>query len=82
MKDVELPQDTNDETASASLRSALCDRRLLIVAGCILLFQLANAAMLPIMGSILTMRSSVWASTLIGACIVVPTVIVAGSQRA
>ena len=34
--------------------------------------------MLPIMGSILTMRSSAWASTLIGACIVVPTVIVAG----
>ena len=44
----------------------------------ILLFQLANAAMLPMMGSILTMRSSAWASTLIAACIVVPTVIVAG----
>ena len=56
----------------------MCDRRLLIFAGCILLFQLANAAMLPMMGSILTMRSSAWASTLIGACIVVPTVIVAG----
>ena len=77
MNDFERPQYTNDETAPASLRSALCDRRLLVFAGCILLFQLANAAMLPIMGSILTMRSSVWASTLIGACIVVPTVIVA-----
>jgi MFS family permease len=30
------------------------------------------------MGSILTMRSSQWASTLIGACIVVPQLIVAG----
>src|SRR5204862_8044942 len=41
-------------------------------------FQLANAAMLPLMGSILTMRSSEWASTLIAACIVVPQLIVAG----
>ena len=78
MSEVERPKHMNDETAPASLRSALCDRRLLVFAGCILLFQLANAAMLPIMGSILTMRSSAWASTLIGACIVVPTVIVAG----
>jgi MFS family permease len=53
------------------------DRRLLLFAACILLFQLANAAMLPMMGSILTMRSSQWASTLIGACIVVPQLIVA-----
>jgi predicted MFS family arabinose efflux permease len=78
MSDVERPTHTSKGTATASLRSVLCDRRLLIFAGCILLFQLANAAMLPIMGSILTMRSSAWASTLIGACIVVPTVIVAG----
>jgi MFS family permease len=56
----------------------LRNRRLLIFAACILLFQLANAAMLPLMGSILTMRSSAWASTLIGACIVVPQLIVAG----
>ena len=39
----------------------LRDRRLLIFAGCILLFQLANAAMLPLMGGILTLRSSQWA---------------------
>jgi MFS family permease len=55
----------------------LSDRRLLIFAGCILLFQLANAAMLPLMGGILTLQSSAWASTLIGACIVVPQLIVA-----
>jgi MFS family permease len=78
MSDIERPKQTSEGAATASLRSVLCDRRLLIFAGCILLFQLANAAMLPIMGSILTMRSSAWASTLIGACIVVPTVIVAG----
>src|SRR5207253_2744494 len=63
---------------SASLRSVLGDRRLLTFAGCVLLFQLANAAMLPLMGSILTLHSSEWASTLIAACIVVPQLVVAG----
>ncbi|MFL6796349.1 MAG: MFS transporter, partial [Xanthobacteraceae bacterium] len=52
-------------------------RRLLIFALCILLFQLANSAMLPLMGSILTLRSPASASTLIGACIVVPQLLVA-----
>jgi MFS family permease len=65
-------------TPSTGLRQILSDRRLLIFAGCILVFQLANAAMLPLMGSILTLRSSAWASTMIGACIVVPQLIVAG----
>jgi hypothetical protein len=46
----------------------LRDRRLLMFAACILLFQLANAAMLPLMGGILTPRASEWATTLIGAC--------------
>jgi MFS family permease len=63
---------------SASLRGVLGDRRLLTFAGCILLFQLANAAMLPLMGSIMTLHSSEWASTLIGACIVIPQLVVAG----
>ena len=65
-------------TTASGFGSLFVDRRLLLFAGCILLFQLANAAMLPVMGSILTMRSSQWASTLIGACIVVPQLIVAG----
>jgi MFS family permease len=54
------------------------NRPLLIFAGCLLLFHLANAAMLPLMGSVLTMRSSSrWATLLIAACIVVPQLIVA-----
>jgi predicted MFS family arabinose efflux permease len=56
----------------------LRNRALIVFAGCILLFQLANAAMLPLMGSLLTVRSSEWASTLIAACIIVPQLIVAG----
>src|SRR5262249_53829732 len=78
MGDVERPRDTHVAAATTSVRKVLSDRRLLVFAGCILLFQLANAAMLPLMGGILTLRSSQWASTLIGACIVVPQLVVAG----
>jgi MFS family permease len=53
------------------------NRPLLVFAGCLLLFHLANAAMLPLMGSVVTMRSSQWATVLIAACIVVPQLVVA-----
>lgn len=66
------------ERSTMTVREVLCDRRLLAFAGCVLLFQLGNAAMLPLMGGILTLRSSEWATTLIGACIVVPQLVVAG----
>jgi MFS family permease len=49
----------------------------MILAGCVMLFHLANAAMLPLMGSVVTMRSSQWATVLIAACIVVPQIVVA-----
>ena len=59
------------------LRSLL-GRRPLQVFGCsILLFHLANAAMLPLMASVLTMRLGKWATVLIAACIVGPQLIVA-----
>ena len=53
------------------------NRPLLIFAACLLLFHLANAAMLPLMGSVVTMRSGRWATLLIAACIVVPQLLVA-----
>jgi MFS family permease len=53
---------------------------LLIFASCLLLFYLANAAMLPLMGSVVTMRSARWAPVLIAACIVVPQLVVAASS--
>jgi MFS family permease len=53
------------------------NRPLLIFAGCLLMFHLANAAMLPLMGSVVTMRSARWATVLIAACIVVPQLVVA-----
>jgi predicted MFS family arabinose efflux permease len=56
------------------------NRTLLIFAVCLLLFHLGNAAMLPLMGSALTMRSSQWATLLIAACIVVPQMLVAAAS--
>jgi predicted MFS family arabinose efflux permease len=64
--------------STVGFRGLLCNRRLLIFAGCLVLFQLANAAMLPIMGSILTMRSGESAAMIVAACMVVPQFIVAG----
>jgi predicted MFS family arabinose efflux permease len=52
-------------------------RRLLIFAGCLVLFHFANAAMLPLMGGIVTMRSTQWATPLVAASIVVPQIVVA-----
>jgi predicted MFS family arabinose efflux permease len=51
-------------------------RPLLILAGCVMLFQLANAAMLPLLGGVVTMRSSEWATVLVAASIVVPQLVV------
>jgi MFS family permease len=50
---------------------------LIVLTSCVLLFHLANAAMLPLVGSDLTMRSSQWATALVAACIIAPQLIVA-----
>jgi MFS family permease len=63
--------------ATTSPARVLLDPRLLVFSACILLFQLANAAMLPLMASTLTRHSSEWAAGVIGICIVLPQVIVA-----
>jgi len=64
-------------TTGAALRVLLTNRSLPTFAVCVGIFQLANAAMLPLMASIVTMRSSTWATTLVAACIVVPQLMVA-----
>lgn len=61
---------------AVSLASLLRRRSLVVFAACLTLFQLANAAMLPLVGSVVTMRSSQWATVLIAACIVVPQLVV------
>ena len=62
---------------AGKLGDLLRQRPLLILAGCVMLFHLANSAMLPLLGSVVTMRSSQWATVLIAACIVVPQCVVA-----
>ena len=64
-------------TVTAAFRTLLTNRPLVTFAACAAIFQLANAAMLPLMASIVTMRSSAWATTLVAACIVVPQLVVA-----
>jgi MFS family permease len=62
---------------TTSLLSLLHQRSLLALAFCVGLFHLANAAMLPLMGSELTSRLSGWATLLIASCIVIPQLVVA-----
>jgi len=69
--------NTEEKKPSISFRQLLQHRSLLALGACLILFHLANAALLPLMGTVVTMRSSEWATVLIGACIVVPQIIVA-----
>ena len=62
------------------LRALLSDRRLLVFAVAVLLFHLANAAMLPLAGAAVTMRAGDFANAIIAACIVVPQLVVALSS--
>ena len=71
-----IPPRTPRKT-DLGLRMLVRNRALLIFAISMVLFHLANAAMLPLMGSVVTMRSSDWATVLVAACIVVPQVVVA-----
>ncbi len=65
-----------------ALKAILTNRALLCFAACMTLFFLANAAMLPLVGSMLTLRASETATALIAACIVVPQVVLAISGPA
>ena len=71
-----VPREVPDANATSVL-SLLRQRPLLIFAGSVLLLQLANAAMLPLMAGVVTTRSSQWAPVLIAACIIVPQAVVA-----
>jgi MFS family permease len=71
-----IPREEPDEKAT-SVFSLIRQRPLLIFAAAVLLLQLANAAMLPLMAGVVTTRSAQWAPVLIAACIIVPQAIVA-----
>lgn len=74
--------DPSDERAGGGLRALLTNRALLCFGGCITLFYLSNAALLPLVGSVLTVRTSETATVLIAACIMVPQVVLALSAPA
>ncbi|MEE7450538.1 MFS transporter [Methylobacterium radiotolerans] len=64
------------------IRALLTNRGLLCFAACMVLFFLANAAMLPLVGSVLTLRASETATALVAACIMVPQAVLAVSAPA
>ncbi len=64
-------------TADTNVWHLVRQRPLLIFAVSVLLLQLSNATMLPLVASVVTARSSQWATVLIAACIIVPQAIVA-----
>jgi MFS family permease len=55
----------------------LTNRGLLAFGACMMLFFLANAAMMPLVGSVLTLRASETATALVAACIMVPQAVLA-----
>jgi predicted MFS family arabinose efflux permease len=72
------PRHVSAKPPTPTRAGALMNNRpLLIFAGCLLLFHLANSAMLPLVGSVVTMSSARWATVIIAACIVVPQLVVA-----
>jgi MFS family permease len=59
------------------LRDLVADRRVLAFGLCALLFHLSNAAMLPFAAASVTKTAGDLASMIVGACIVVPQIVVA-----
>jgi MFS family permease len=64
------------------IRALLTNRGLLCFSACMVLFFLANAAMLPLVGSVLTLRASETATALVAACIMIPQAVLAVSAPA
>src|SRR5262249_26705934 len=69
--------ERHPRTLRARCHGIADNKPLLIFGGCLVLFNLANGAMLPLMASVVTMRSREWATVLIAACIVAPQLLVA-----
>ncbi|MGX5774625.1 MFS transporter [Methylorubrum zatmanii] len=66
-----------EEREAGGFAVLLKNRALLCFAACMVLFFLANAAMLPLVGSVMTLRASETATALVAACIMVPQAVLA-----
>jgi MFS family permease len=62
---------------TAGIAALLQSRALVVLALAVFLFHAANAAMLPLVGAEMTIRSGQWASVLIAVCIIAPQFVVA-----
>jgi MFS family permease len=65
------------DAPAIAVSALLRNRSLIILILCVFLFHSANAAMLPLVGTEMTLRAGEWASVLIALCIIVPQGIVA-----
>ncbi|WP_439405371.1 MFS transporter [Bradyrhizobium sp. DASA03076] len=72
----EMPREA-PEPGDTNIWHLIRQRPLIVFALSVLLLQLANASMMPLMASAVTARSSQWATVLVAFCIVVPQAIVA-----
>lgn len=70
---VAVDSGTSGPSAGALLRN----RTLIIFAGCIVAFHLANAAMLPLVSSSFAYSTAGFATTWVAACMIVPQLVVA-----
>jgi MFS transporter len=72
-------EDSEDNAGQRTTSIAMLGRNRPLVefALVLMLFQFANAAMLPLVGSFVTTQSSAWAPALIAACMVMPQIVVA-----
>ncbi len=69
------PREASGGSWTATIAGVLSlgrNRRLVIFCGCVVMFHLANAAMLPLAASMLTLRSSEAATVMVAAAMVVP----------
>lgn len=71
------PAPVQNAAGRGEIRGLLTNRSVLVFAACCLLFTLANAAMLPLVGAEITRVAGDEANLVIAACIVVPQLVVA-----
>ena len=73
------PQPSSDKPTAAhiSLRPLLRSRGLIVFSACVLLFHFANAAMLPLAGTVMTRAEGSSANLLIAGAIILPQILVA-----
>ena len=72
-----IPRTDDKGHSTTSIAVLARNRPLLEFALVVMLFQFANAAMLPLVGSFMTTQSATWAPALIATCMIVPQIVVA-----